>query len=158
MPTLRLITLTDATAIGESSVVNTSNKIRLGNTGITIIEGQVAYSVPSDARFKYNVRENVPGLFLYHAIGPVTYHFDTVKFDAHLRKKGKWFFWKKKCPLKGRKMVHTGFWPKKLKRFDNELGYDFDGLHVPNPSNPNDNYSVVFTRNLLCLWLNRFRN
>jgi hypothetical protein len=40
--------LTNATAIGNQAFVNASNKIRLGDTAVTVIEGQVAFTFPSD--------------------------------------------------------------------------------------------------------------
>src|SRR5262245_23597056 len=40
--------LTNATAIGAGAIVNASNKIRLGDTAVTVIEGQVAFTFPSD--------------------------------------------------------------------------------------------------------------
>jgi trimeric autotransporter adhesin len=40
--------LTNATAIGFAALVNASNKIRLGNTAVTVIEGQVAFTNGSD--------------------------------------------------------------------------------------------------------------
>jgi hypothetical protein len=46
--------LFNATAIGSSATVNASNKIRLGNTAVTVIEGQVAFSVVSDKTQKEN--------------------------------------------------------------------------------------------------------
>jgi hypothetical protein len=46
--------LTNATAIGSGAVVDASNKIRLGNTAVTVIEGQVALTVVSDKTKKEN--------------------------------------------------------------------------------------------------------
>src|SRR5262249_55387418 len=46
--------LTNATAIGNQAVVNNSNKIRLGNRAVTVIEGQVAFTFPSDKTQKEN--------------------------------------------------------------------------------------------------------
>ena len=46
--------LTNATAIGANAKVNASNKIRLGNGSVTVIEGAVAYTFPSDANLKEN--------------------------------------------------------------------------------------------------------
>ena len=46
--------LTNATAIGANAVVNASNKIRLGNTAVTVIEGQVAFTASSDKTKKEN--------------------------------------------------------------------------------------------------------
>jgi hypothetical protein len=46
--------LTNATAIGSGAIVNASNKVRIGNTAVTVIEGQVAFTASSDR----NVKEN----------------------------------------------------------------------------------------------------
>ena len=46
--------LTNATAIGAEAIVNASNKIRLGNTSVTVIEGQVAFTAVSDKTKKEN--------------------------------------------------------------------------------------------------------
>jgi hypothetical protein len=46
--------LTNATAIGNSAIVNASNKVRLGNTAVTVIEGQVPFTAVSDKTQKEN--------------------------------------------------------------------------------------------------------
>jgi trimeric autotransporter adhesin len=46
--------LTNATAIGAGAVVDASNKIRLGNDAVTVIEGQVALTSVSDKTKKEN--------------------------------------------------------------------------------------------------------
>lgn len=46
--------MTNATAIGANAVVDASNKIRLGDAAVTVIEGQVAYTFTSDANAKEN--------------------------------------------------------------------------------------------------------
>jgi Chaperone of endosialidase len=46
--------LTNATAIGNGAVVDASNKVCLGNTAVTVIEGQVAFTFPSDKTTKEN--------------------------------------------------------------------------------------------------------
>ncbi len=48
--------LNNATAIGAGAMVDASNKIRLGNAAVTVIEGQVAYTFPSDKNQKENFR------------------------------------------------------------------------------------------------------
>jgi hypothetical protein len=40
--------INNATAIGAGAIVNASNKIRLGNAAVTVIEGQVDFTFPSD--------------------------------------------------------------------------------------------------------------
>lgn len=46
--------LTNATAIGAGAIVNSSNKIRLGNGSVSVIEGQVAFTAVSDKTQKEN--------------------------------------------------------------------------------------------------------
>jgi hypothetical protein len=46
--------LVNATAIGSGALVNFSNKIRLGDTAVTVIEGQVAFTAVSDKTQKEN--------------------------------------------------------------------------------------------------------
>jgi hypothetical protein len=46
--------LTNAPAIGAGAIVNASNTIRLGNTAVTVIEGQVALTSISDKTKKEN--------------------------------------------------------------------------------------------------------
>jgi len=46
--------LTNATAIGNEAKVDASNKIRLGNPFVTVIEGQVAFTAVSDKTKKEN--------------------------------------------------------------------------------------------------------
>jgi hypothetical protein len=46
----------NATAIGAGTLVNASNKIRLGNAAVTVIEGQVAFTSSSDKTKKENFR------------------------------------------------------------------------------------------------------
>jgi len=46
--------LVNATAIGNGAIVNASNKIRLGNTAVTVIEGQVDFTFTSDQTRKEN--------------------------------------------------------------------------------------------------------
>ena len=46
--------LTNATAIGANAVVDASNKVRIGDTNITVIEGQVDFTFSSDSTKKEN--------------------------------------------------------------------------------------------------------
>ena len=48
--------LTNATAIGYLPTVNASNKIRLGNAQVTVIEGQVTFTASSDKTQKENFK------------------------------------------------------------------------------------------------------
>jgi len=65
--------LTNATAIGYQAVVNASNKVRIGNASVTVIEGQVAYTYTSDARLKENIRDLDLGLGFVLQLRPVSF-------------------------------------------------------------------------------------
>jgi trimeric autotransporter adhesin len=79
--------LVNAVALGFDAQVNASAKIRLGNTGISVIEGAVPFTQPSDGRFKSNLTEDIPGLDLIKVLRPVSYNFDYVKFSKFLGEK-----------------------------------------------------------------------
>jgi hypothetical protein len=72
--------LVNATAIGAGAVVNASNKIRLGDTHVSVIEGQVPYTFTSDKNQKESFH-SVDGEEVLRKIGhygPVAQEF----FDA----------------------------------------------------------------------------
>ncbi|MBN9351374.1 MAG: tail fiber domain-containing protein [Chitinophagaceae bacterium] len=141
--------LFNATAIGSGAIVNASNKIRLGNTAVTVIEGQVAYSFPSDARFKYNIKNNVPGLDFITRLKPVTYYFDTEKL-AHYTKTGVISNSNvHHASYTGPRQLHTGFLAQDVEKIAKELGYDFDGIHAPD--NDHDHYSLAYSQFIMPL-------
>jgi hypothetical protein len=65
--------LTNATAIGYNAKVNASNKVRLGNTLVTKIEGQVPWSSTSDKRLKNHIIDLPLGLDFIIQLRPVEY-------------------------------------------------------------------------------------
>ena len=75
----------NATAIGYNAVVTASNYVRIGNTSVTAIGGQVGWTTYSDGRFKMNVSENVKGLEFINKLRPVTYNLNTQACDAFIR-------------------------------------------------------------------------
>ncbi|OHA79336.1 MAG: hypothetical protein A2747_02755 [Candidatus Yonathbacteria bacterium RIFCSPHIGHO2_01_FULL_44_41] len=69
--------LTNATAIGAYTFVDASNKVRIGNTAVTVIGGQVAWSNLSDARLKKDVVDYTHGLDFITRLRPVSFKFTT---------------------------------------------------------------------------------
>lgn len=137
--------INSSTAIGYGATVNTSNKIRLGGTNVTVVEGPV-YSTVSDGRFKTNISETeVKGLEFIKKLRPVVYNFDTQKFDEFLNKD---------IPESERKEAleqdfststairQSGFIAQEVEVAAKEAGYNFNGVHVP--ENANDNYSLAY--------------
>lgn len=65
--------LNNATAIGEGAIVNASDKVRIGNATVTVIEGQVGFTAASDMRLKENITSLSAGLDFIMNLKPVSY-------------------------------------------------------------------------------------
>jgi len=63
--------LNNATAVGAGAIVDASNKIRLGNDAVTVIEGQVGFTASSDRNKKENFQP-VDGEEVLTKIGGLT--------------------------------------------------------------------------------------
>ncbi len=134
--------LTNATAIGNSASVNASNKVRIGNGSVTVIEGQVNWSFPSDGRFKINVQENVPGLSFISLLRPVTYNFENKKFQSFLGTPDEELNLSEESYSKADAQIRSGFLAQDVEQACKAIGYSFNGLHVP--ENEHDNYSISY--------------
>jgi len=90
--TLANVTASDsynAIAIGFSAQVNASNKVRIGNSSINMIEGQVAWSNPSDRRLKENIQYTKRlGLEFIKKLQTVSYNYiadqNKVRYDGFI--------------------------------------------------------------------------
>jgi carbonic anhydrase/acetyltransferase-like protein (isoleucine patch superfamily) len=65
--------VTNATAIGNDAYASASHMIRLGNSFVTVIQGQVAFSNSSDIRLKKNISNSKYGLSTVLKLRPVDY-------------------------------------------------------------------------------------
>jgi len=137
--------LSNATAIGYNTIVNASNKVRIGNTAITVIEGQVPFTTPSDGRFKYNVKEDVRGLDFILQLRPVTYQFDVKKFDTQLHSTQKDYKEDNAMQAsfdKASAIRRTGFIAQEVEQALIKTGYDFSG--IIKPQSENEHYSLSY--------------
>ena len=139
--------LVNSTAIGRGATVNASNKARIGNANVTVIEGQVDWTFPSDARFKFNIHDDaVPGLAFIEKLRPVTYQFDTRKFDEHLMQKMPDSI--RQSRMEGQDYsrstasLHTGFLAQEVEQACKDLKFQFSGLHLP--ESEVDNYGLAY--------------
>lgn len=66
--------ISNATAIGYQALVDASNKVRIGNTSVTVIQGQVGFTAASDRRLKSNIQPLTEGLDLIMKLKPVSYN------------------------------------------------------------------------------------
>jgi hypothetical protein len=137
--------LSNATAIGEGAVVNASNKVRIGNVAVTVIEGQVPFTTPSDGRFKYQVKEDVKGLDFIMQLRPVTYQFDVKRFDAQQKHAGDDInssFISLASYDEAAAIRRTGFIAQEVEKAANASGYDFSG--IIKPKTEQDHYSLSY--------------
>jgi hypothetical protein len=134
----------NAMALGYDAKVNASDKVVIGNTNVTVIGGQVGWSIFSDGRFKTNVKQNVPGLTFINKLKPVTYTIEIKKFDQFLGKKDSLVNSKESLAnyASGEKKIRTGFIAQEVERVAKEINYDFDGVNAP--QHDKDNYSLVY--------------
>ncbi|MFM8916340.1 MAG: tail fiber domain-containing protein [Bacteroidota bacterium] len=126
--------LTNTSSLGYSTVVDASNKVRIGNSAITSIGGQVGWTTFSDGRYKKNVEEDVPGLDFISKLRPVTYTTDITGLDNH---------YPKPTPREGQelptlgdvseqeKIRYSGFIAQEVEAAAKEIGYDFSGVDKP---------------------------
>lgn len=141
--------LFNAGVFGSDAVVNASNKIRIGDGGVTTVEG-AGWSLPSDGRFKNKVEENVPGLDFLLSLRPVTYQFDVLKYNAHVqpeqdrsreddpKSKERATNYKRASAV-----IQTGFIAQEVEATAEKLGFDFNGIITP--TNPKDNYGLSYS-------------
>ena len=143
--------LTNATAIGYNAIVNASNKIRLGDAGITVVESNAGSWTVSDGRFKSNIKENVKGLAFINLLKPVTYNFDTKKFQDFLIqnypdsiKNQRMTALNNEAMAKASGVLQTGFVAQDVAAAVKKSGYDFNGVHAP--ENATDNWSLSYEK------------
>lgn len=99
--------ISNSTAIGFGTIVNASNKVQIGNSFITVIEGQVPFTNPSDRRLKENINaKNNLGLEFINHLQPVSYNYIA---DAT-------------------KVRHDGFIAQDVEKAMKDLGIEFSGL------------------------------
>jgi len=139
-----IATLTYATAIGYNALVNASNKVRIGNTSVTVIEGQVPFTFPSDARFKNNIQSNVPGLNFITRLTPVTYYLNDQKLAAFIKSGVIDNNFIQPAAYNSEKKLHSGFLAQNVESTANAINYNFDGVNAP--TNNTGYYSLSYSQ------------
>ena len=111
---------TNATVIGAGASCNAHNKVRIGNTNVQVIEGQVSFSAASDFRLKKDIVNCEQGLVFINALRPVQYH------------------WKKGHGDK----LYTGFIAQEVEQVAAKHQFDFSA--IKSPQNESDYYSLSY--------------
>jgi len=132
--------LRNTVALGYLALVNTSNTIQLGGGDIRLLRCSAPLTVTSDARFKYDVRADVPGLAFIQRLRPVTYRFDNARLNAFTRT-GELGARSAPDPAAA---VQTGFLAQEVEATARAVGFDFDGVHAP--ANARDPYGLGYAQ------------
>jgi len=133
-------TFSNAMALGYSATVTASNRVRVGNTSVTRIGGQVGWSTLSDGRVKENINEDIVGIDFIMKLRPITYTINKDKQDMILNKVDS-----SECVEKYdiEKIKFTGFIAQEVEQAATDCGYDFSG--VKKPAHENDLYGLTYS-------------
>ncbi len=139
--------LNNAMALGYNTVVTASNNVRIGDSYITSIGGQVDWTTFSDGRYKRNIKNNVPGLEFITKLEPITYtlnvegienklhaHQKEIKNDtlqSSLKSNITADNAMKEARNEKSKIVYTGFVAQDVEKVAKNIGYDFSGVDKP---------------------------
>ncbi len=136
------IPYSNTTALGKEARPTASNTVVIGNTAITSIKGNVAFSTFSDGRYKRNVQEDVAGIDFIMGLRPVTYNLEVEllanKLQENIRidKDGK-KTQEAATPeissarAKRASVRNSGFIAQEVESLANSLGYEFSGVEAP---------------------------
>lgn len=121
--------ISNATVIGYNAVCDASNKVRVGNTNVTSIGGQVGWTTFSDGRYKKNIQENVQGLAFINKLRPVTYNVDINSLNNYYGKTNE------HSSNNADKIIYTGFIAQEVEAAAEKLNYTFSGVDKPSSAN-----------------------
>lgn len=108
------------------------NRVRIGNSSMTSIGGQVAWTSLSDERIKTNVTNDVKGLAFILKLKPVTYNY-SVSLSEQLQGKKDTANWKGKYDIE--KIRFSGFLAQQVEAAAKEVSYSFSGVDKPEDAN-----------------------
>jgi hypothetical protein len=121
--------LSNTTAIGYNSRPTSSNHVRIGNSSVTSIGGQVGWSTLSDGRFKFDLREDIPGLDFVNQLRPVSYAVNKQSIDKFLRIEKSES--SEQDASREKPARETGFVAQEVHKIVKENGFAFNGIDVP---------------------------
>ncbi|MEM1326302.1 MAG: tail fiber domain-containing protein [Bacteroidota bacterium] len=125
----------NSSTIGSNSSITASHQAVLGNSATQSIRGTVNWTTVSDARYKTNVEEDVPGLAFIQQLRPVSYYLDVPALGKQLdedqyAEKGEENpfaqYWKDKANVR-----YTGFIAQEVEAAAEELSFEFSGVDQP---------------------------
>jgi hypothetical protein len=132
----------NSVAIGKGTTVTASNKVRIGNTSITEIGGQVGWSTLSDRRCKENINPEPLGLEFIKKLEPVNFNFKpTVKLiDKQMESVGNE---KQVIEMEEHPTKRLGLIAQDVKQAADDMGATFDVYYQA--QNDDDHDSLVYS-------------
>ncbi|MBK8506838.1 MAG: tail fiber domain-containing protein [Saprospiraceae bacterium] len=120
-------------AIGQGTVVDAVNRVRIGNTATMSYGGWAGWTNLSDGRYKSDIQENVPGLDFILKLRPVTYHLQASALSLTLGENHgeEWSDQMKFALADKQKILQTGFIAQEVESVAQSIGYDFSGVDRP---------------------------
>jgi hypothetical protein len=131
--------LNNTTALGQGATPTGSNQVRIGNSSVVSIRGQVNWSALSDGRFKRDLKEDVAGLEFINRLRPVSYSLDKEAIDKFL---GVPDSVRQLFPKSEKNVRESGFIAQEVEEVVKKGGYVFHGVEVP--QNENDYYGIRY--------------
>jgi hypothetical protein len=137
---------TNEIVIGYGVVGAGSNTVRIGNSNMTSIGGQVGWTTLSDGRFKINRTTDVAGMYFIKSLTPINYNIDVNKLvnfygeddiiDSNgVKTKRVLTASELKERNKKKNKIFTGLVAQDVKRIADSLGVSFSGVNKPEGEN-----------------------
>lgn len=127
----------NSTAIGNEAVITASDQVRIGNSAVTSIGGQVAWTTLSDGRFKENVKEDVAGLDFVINLRPVSYTINKQAINNFVG--SEYIIRNTSSPQR-----ECGFVAQEVEQLVKRMGVEFNGVDAP--ENDNDYYGIRYSQ------------
>jgi hypothetical protein len=146
-------TYDNTSALGHDATPSASNEVRIGDNYITSIGGIVGWSNFSDARFKKNITENIPGINFIMKLRPVTYTLDVDGLNKFLKTGEYRIDHSTGMPVQSsaseiqsrqdkESILYTGLIAQEVEKAAKELDFNFSGVDAP--KNENDPYALRY--------------
>jgi hypothetical protein len=137
-------TQSNTMGLGYDADPTAANTVKVGNSSVSSIKGQVGFTAISDQRFKKNIKEDeVKGLEFITKLRPVTYNFD-IKAQARWKEANygevDTVNWEGKYDIE--KIRFSGFLAQEVEATAKAIGYEFSGVDAP--KNDKDVYGLRY--------------
>jgi hypothetical protein len=131
----------NTTSLGSAAKATASNQVRIGNSDVTSIGGQVAWTTLSDGRFKRDLKKDVAGLDFIKQLNPVSYLLDKDAIDKFLGIPDSLRI--ERAASRKTPQRQVGFVAQEVEAIVKKSGFVFSGVETP--QNENDPYAIRYS-------------